>query len=233
MEAAPELSIIIPVLNEEKIIDKLLQHLEAVCLNFNKTEIIIVDGGSIDSTVPIVRKSKAKLLFSEKGRAKQLNTGAKNAKGKVFYFLHADTYPPKNYDELIKIAIKQGFESGCFRMQFDSKNPFLRFFGFLTRFNFLICRGGDQSLFVTKSLFEKTEGFNENYIIYEDVEFIGRLFELSKFKVLSKKVITSARKYRQKGWLKLQYHFGIIHLKNFMGKGPEELHKYYQQNVVE
>lgn len=233
MHLTPELSIIIPVLNEEKIIDKLLQYLEAVCPNSNKIEILVVDGGSNDNTVSIARKSNTKLFFSEKGRAKQLNTGAKNAKGDVLYFLHADTYPPKNYHTQIKLAFNQGFESGCFRMQFDSKNLFLRFFGFLTRFNFLICRGGDQSLFVSKGLFEKTGGFNEEYVIYEDVELISRLYKQSRFKILPHTVITSARKYRKKGWLKLQYHFGIIHLKNFMGEGPEALLKYYRQNVLE
>lgn len=95
----------------------------------------------------------------------------------------------------------------------------------------LLCRGGDQSLFVAKTLFNQLGGFNESYIIYEDVEFISRLYKKSKFKVLPQEVITSVRRYLKMGWLRLQYHFGVIHLKHFMGQGPEALYGYYKKYV--
>lgn len=223
----PKISIIIPVFNESLIIGELITYLKKNSSSRHIKEIIIVDGGSTDTTFTLLKKFDITTLSFKKGRAKQLNHGAKNAIGEILYFLHADTFPPKNFDELIIEAYINGAETGCFRMQFDSKNPFLQFFGWLSRINHTLCRGGDQSLFITKVLFEKNVGFNENYLIYEDSEFISRLYKTTNFKILPQNVITSARKYRQKGWVRVQFHFGMIHLKNYFGAQPEQLHKYY------
>lgn len=229
---SPKISIIIPVLNEAKYIAKLLQYLQENIAVKNNAEILVVNGGSTDDTTKIASDLGAIVLQSKKGRAKQMNYGAARAKGKILYFLHADTFPPKNFDKHILNAAARGTEAGCFRMQFDSSNAFLSFFSWFSRINHKICRGGDQSLFVTQRLFRKTQGFNENYVIYEDSEFIGRLYKKTNFKVLRQKVITSARKYKQRGTVKLQFHFGVIHLKNLMGAGPEALYEYYRRKIA-
>ncbi|GMN07002.1 TIGR04283 family arsenosugar biosynthesis glycosyltransferase [Croceitalea sp. MTPC5] len=227
-----KISIIIPVLNEASTIARLLEHILATSSKENILEVLVVDGGSTDTTLEIVKKFNVKALTSKLGRAVQMNLGAKHAKGKILYFLHADTLPPKNFDKIILGAYHKGFETGCFRMQFDSKNFFLRGFAYLSRINHTLCRGGDQSLFISQRLFEKEKGFNEAYLIYEDSEFIKRLYETTKFVVLKQSVVTSARKYRQKGWLYIQFHFGMIHLKNYLGAGPEELYQYYSKKIV-
>jgi rSAM/selenodomain-associated transferase 2 len=226
------ISIVIPVLNEAKIIGDLIDYLLKNSTEKNIKEIIIVDGGSLDDTVAIAKSKNAKVVLSKRGRAKQLNCGARNADGEVLYFLHADTIPPKDFDQLVLEAHTDGWETGCFRMQFDSKNPILKFFGWLSRINHTLCRGGDQSLFITKELFIEHKGFDERYLIYEDSEFISRLYKETSFKILPQKVITSARKYREKGWLRVQFHFGIIHLKNYLGAGPEELYSYYSKKLL-
>ncbi len=227
-----KISIIIPVLNEAKYIGELLRYLQENSLTKNISEILVVDGGSTDGTTEIASDFGAIVLHSKKGRAKQMNYGAWRAKGKILYFLHADTFPPKNFDKHILNAAAKGTEAGCFRMQFDSSNKFLSFFSWFSRINHKICRGGDQSLYVTQRLFRKTKGFNENYIIYEDSEFIGRLYKKTNFLVLSQRVITSARKYKQRGTVKLQFHFGVIHLKNLMGAGPDTLYEYYRRKIA-
>lgn len=226
------LSIIIPTLNEAAHIGHLLEHLKKNSSPKNIKEIIVVDGGSTDGTPSLAKTLGAKTITSEMGRAKQMNKGAELATGHVLYFLHADTYPPKNFDLYILNAIHNNMSSGCFRMKFDTSKKFLRFFAWFSRINNQLCRGGDQSLFVLKDLFQKTGSFNEKYIIYEDTEFIGRLYKTSKFKVLPQHVVTSARKYEQIGTLKLQYHFGIIHLKNLLGVGPDQLYRYYKKNIA-
>lgn len=226
------LSIIIPVLNEARHIGNLLTYISRNSSPQLISEIICVDGGSTDQTVDIAKKHGARVVHSEKGRAKQMNLGAKHAHGDVLYFLHADTFPPKNFDQIILDAIEKGHETGCFRMKFDTKNLFLRFFAWFSRFNHILCRGGDQSLFIKSSLFKETGGFNETYTIYEDTEFIQRLYRHTRFKVLPYSVITSARKYDEVGWLRLQFHFAMIHLKNFSGAGPEELYRYYTKNIM-
>lgn len=226
------ISIIIPVLNEQTYIAPLLTYLRENSSAKNISEILVVDGGSTDDTLEIASDFGAKIGHSEKGRAKQMNVGARHAKGDILYFLHADTFPPKDFDRLILGSIGNGHEAGCFRMKFDTSNGFLSFFSWFSKINHIICRGGDQSLYVTKRLFRKTKGFNEDYIIYEDTEFVGRLYKKSDFKVLSQRVVTSARRYKRKGTVKLQYHFGIIHLKSILGAGPEELHDYYKRKIA-
>ena len=226
------ISVVIPVLNEEEALSNLLTYLEQNTAPTNINEIIVVDGGSNDNTVSIAERHRIKVVRSEKGRSRQMNSGARSATGDILYFLHADTLPPPNFDESILKAVKNGGQAGCFRMKFDSRSKFLAFFSWFTRLNYKICRGGDQSLFITKSLFRQTGGFNENYAVYEDNEFTDRLYGIVDFKILRRNVITSARRYEKKGELKLQYHFGMMHLKNYLGEGPDELYDYYRRKIA-
>ncbi|MGI9551704.1 MAG: TIGR04283 family arsenosugar biosynthesis glycosyltransferase [Aurantibacter sp.] len=226
------ISIIIPVLNEEDTVAALLSFLKENTSPINLREIIVVDGGSTDNTVALAKNYPVRIFNSKKGRARQMNLGAQKAKGDILYFLHVDTLPPKNFDESILNSMGKGSLAGCFRMKFDSRSKFLGFFAWCTRLNYKICRGGDQSLFITKELFEKTGGFNEDYVVYEDNEFTDRLYKLVDFKILPREVITSARRYEEKGEVRLQYHFGMIHLKNYLGAGPEQLYDYYKRKIA-
>ncbi len=229
---SPKISIIIPVLNEETAISKILDSLMENSSAKNIKEVLVIDGGSVDNTRALALNHKVTLILSKKGRARQMNLGAKNATGEILYFIHVDTLPPKGFDKTIIEAVLSKNEVGCFQMKFDSDSRFLRFFAWFTRINIKLCRGGDQSLFITKSLFEKSGGFDENYIVYEDNEFIGRLYEMVPFKILPRHVKTSARRYEQGNKVALQYHFGVIHLKNYMGAGPEKLYDYYKRKIA-
>ncbi|MCG2459935.1 TIGR04283 family arsenosugar biosynthesis glycosyltransferase [Flavobacteriaceae bacterium F89] len=226
------ISIVIPVLNEEKCIGTLLNYLLELRTPLVR-EILVIDGGSRDDTFKVAEMKGVTVISSTKGRAKQMNVGARYASGNILYFLHVDTIPPPHFDLHITNAVNYGNLAGCFRMKFDSDHWFLSRFAYFTRFNYKVCRGGDQSLFVTKELFQKLGGYNEEYIIYEDSEFAGRLYKASEFKVLPQSVVTSARKYRSNGMVNLQYHFGVIHLKNYLGAGPKELYDYYKRKIVD
>lgn len=227
-----KISIIIPALNEEDHIGVLIDYLIKNSTAKNICEVLVIDGGSQDHTVPIAENAGAKVHQTGKGRARQMNFGAHSSIGDILYFLHADTFPPKDFDRHIITAILENHESGCFQMRFDSDNWMLRFFAWFTKYNHKICRGGDQSLFITKKLFTKTKGFDEDYMVFEDNEFIGRLYRKTDFKILPQHVRTSARKYREHGVIRLQYHFGIIHLKNYLGAGPEQLYDYYKRKIA-
>lgn len=228
----PAISIIIPVLNEEASIVKVLRYLKHNSSQDHIREILVVDGGSKDNTVQLAKDFGVDVIESPRGRAKQMNLGAQIAKGDIFYFLHVDTLPPKHFDHRIITAVNEQHEVGCFQMRFDSNSRFLKFFAWFSRVNHTICRGGDQSLFITRSLFFKTKGFNEDYIVYEDNEFIGRLYKKTYFKILPQQVQTSARRYEERGMVQLQFHFGMIHLNYYLGAGPEKLYQYYRKNVV-
>jgi rSAM/selenodomain-associated transferase 2 len=228
-----KISIVIPVFNELKSITKLLLHLENKVVQREVIEIIVVDGGSTDGSPDILKaKSNVKLIQTEKGRAIQMNLGAKAATGTVLYFLHCDSFPPPNFDRIIYDTVQKGKQAGCFRMKFDYKHSVLIVSQWFTRFNHISCRGGDQSLFITKKLFEEINGFDERFIIYEDNEIISRLYAKKQFVVLPDYIITSARRYRQNGVWRLQYHFSIIHLKRRLGHSNESLLEYYKKNIL-
>ena len=228
----PTISIIIPVLNEANYIKKVLLAISQNAGSNRIKEILVVDGGSSDETTSNARDYGATIINSKKGRAAQMNIGAAMATGEMLYFLHVDSLPPKHFDLAIFQAFKEGNEVGCFQMCFNSDSNFLKFFAWCTKINHQICRGGDQSLFITNKLFHANNGFNENYIIYEDNEFIGRMYKLKPFKIIPAAVTTSARRYEKRGILILQWHFGIIHFKYYLGAKPQELHQYYLKYIA-
>ena len=171
------------------------------------------------------------LLKSNCGRAKQMNQGAKHASGDILYFLHADSFPPKNFDQLIIDEVIKGNPAGCFKMKFDNNHWWLQLAGWLTKFSWKACRGGDQSQFITKDLFKELNGFNETYSVYEEYDLVNKLYEKKQFVVIQQCLTTSARRYDANGIWKLQYHFWTIYVKKWFGASAEELHQYYLKNI--
>ncbi|MBJ7880805.1 TIGR04283 family arsenosugar biosynthesis glycosyltransferase [Gelidibacter salicanalis] len=249
-----KISIIIPILNEAETIAQLLQHLIDDPSEASVSEIILVDGGSTDGSQDIIQRFISnvtpsntnplqnttpsatsfidiRLIPSEKGRAKQMNTGAKHATGNVLYFLHADSFLPKHFDRYIIDEVKRGNHAGCFRMQFDSKHWWLLLASWLTQFRWRACRGGDQSQFITRLLFEDIGGYDERYSIYEDNMLINELFARNQFVVINKKLQTSARRYRKHGVGKLQFYFWMLYIKKWWGADADELLAYYKINI--
>jgi len=197
-------SIIIPTYNEVDQIAQTISKTHAANGN-HEAEIIVVDGGSTDGTVSIAKQCGATVVVSErKGRAAQMNKGSSVAKHEILYFLHADSIPPNNFTTQIVRAYKDGAKSGCFRLAFDYDHWFLKANAWFTRFNVNAVRFGDQSLFVTKEIFEKSGGFSEDLVMMEDQEIIHRLKKHGRFKVLNDVVTTSARKYLHNGVYRMQ-----------------------------
>ncbi|WP_432411834.1 TIGR04283 family arsenosugar biosynthesis glycosyltransferase [Rasiella sp. SM2506] len=231
------LSIIIPVLNEAKNIEALLKHLSTNASLQNIAEITLVDGGSSDDTRMLIKQFSTnspynvQLISSEKGRAKQMNTGAKNATGSILYFLHADSFPPKNFDKLINTEVQKGNPAGCFKMKFDSNHWWLLMASWFTKFSWRACRGGDQSQFITRELFNQIGGYDETYVIYEDNILINELYKRNKFVIIQQPLISSARLYRDKGIWYVQYHFWCIYVKRWMGADADELYAYYVKHI--
>ena len=116
------ISIIIPVLNEAKIIQTTLAR-----LTHPQAEIIVVDGGSQDDTVAIATQAATVITVVGKGRGGQMNAGAKIAQSEILLFLHADTQLPANFIELITQTLKQPKTiAGAFELKIDGRDKSLR-----------------------------------------------------------------------------------------------------------
>ncbi len=223
------LSVIIPVYNESEGISGLLTYLNTE-LKDSDSEIIVVDGGSTDNTVQLCEKHGVNVLVCDKkGRASQMNFGALKANGDVYYFLHADSYPPKGFLEDILNQIEYGVDAGCYQLNFSPNNRVLSFYAWFTQFNLNIFRFGDQSLFVSKKVFEGIGGFDERLKVMEDQKIVRDLKKVGKFTIINKKVTTSSRKYFQVGLIKLQIIFTLILCSYYLGVRQDTLINVYKK----
>ena len=198
------ISIIIPTYNEAENIGRLIVFLKTNG-SAGVKEIIIVDGGSEDQTIQVAELEGVRTVCSpQKGRAAQMNYGAALATGDILYFIHADTLPPRTFVFDITRSVNNGFEFGRYRTKFESDKWILKINAFFTRFDLLICYGGDQTMFIKRKLFDAIGGFNENLKIMEDYDIVTRAKQLSGYKIMQKDTLVSARKYDTNSWLSVQ-----------------------------
>nr|MDO8109874.1 TIGR04283 family arsenosugar biosynthesis glycosyltransferase [Candidatus Sigynarchaeota archaeon] len=223
------ISIVIPTRNEAKIIDKTLSRVLHRSDTRNIAEIIVVDGESSDSTPGIASAAGARVIPCKPGRGRQLDAGAKAASGDVLYFLHADCIPPHGFDKAIINAVLCGYNSGCFRLRFDAQHPILSIIAWFSRFRISWVRAGDQSLFVKKETFWKAGGYDAHRAIMEDVEIIPRLKRISTFVVIPLQIISSARKYMERGIIKLQAIYIIMRIMDVQGHSPRNIYHFYKK----
>lgn len=221
------LSIIIPTYNEIEHISFLIKHLQSI--PSSDFEIIVSDGGSTDGTQQQVNELNVQLLqCPDKGRSRQLNYAAKRSRGDILYFLHADSLPPLTLLDDIKKAIAEGFPVGCYRFKFNSPRRILKVNSYFTRFDRLMCRGGDQSLYITKTLFQELNGYDESYKIMEDYDIIIRARKNNSFKIIPKDVIVSARKYDFNSYLKVNVANFIVFMMFFARADQDRMIRFYR-----
>ena len=219
-------SIIIPALNEAKCISKTLISLQKQTAPF---EVIVVDGGSEDDTIAVSSKY-ARVLTSERGRANQMNAGAKIAKGDLLLFLHADTQLPVDALKLIRETVVQHeYEAGIFRLRFDHETCLLRFYSYCTRFKQPRFGFGDRALFVKRTVFQEMNGFS-SIPIFEDLDLSIRLYRRGSFLFRPEYVTTAARRFDEKGPIKQQLLNTFLWLRYTFGTSPFKLAKYYKYN---
>jgi len=198
-------SIIIPTLNEERFIHRLISHVQ-LAGEGESYEIIVCDGGSSDRTVSVAAGLGVRTYESpKKGRAGQMNFAAAGAKGEILYFVHADCIPPVTFFKEIEAQLMKGADAGCFRYKFDSDKFMLRVNAFFNRFGGLICRGGDQTLFIKRTIFNSLGGFNETFTIMEDYDLVRSIRKQYRFAVIPAYAVVSSRKYEHNNWLQVNF----------------------------
>jgi rSAM/selenodomain-associated transferase 2 len=195
-------SVVIPTYNEASNIARLVTELRRYA---PQAQVLVVDAHSPDGTAEAARQAGATVLLAPKpGRAAQMNHAATHATGELLYFVHADVSLHPDFVATISQAVADGFPAGCYRFRFDSRHPLLRINSYGTRFEGIMSRGGDQTLFITRALFEQLGGFNERFVIMEDFEIIQRIRRVARFFIAPHAVTVSARKYTTNSWLRVQ-----------------------------
>lgn len=224
-------SIIIPTLNEEANVAMLVPYLREYG-DERVVDLIVVDGGSTDQTVAVAKAAGATVYTcAQRCRAAQMNRGAAQASGGIFYFVHADACPPPTFLDQIEQALAEGYDLGCFRFVFDSNRLLLRINAYFTRFDRLMCRGGDQTLFARRSLFEALEGYKDDHVVMEDYDFIIRARQQARFKIIPDDVMVSARKYEHNSYLRVNLSNLTVFMMFYLGFSPQTMLATYRKLI--
>lgn len=192
------LSIVMPVLNEAAGLQATLQALQA--LRAGGHELIVVDGGSQDDSAALAAALADEVVHSPRGRARQMNAGAAQARHDTLLFLHADTRLPAAADAAVAQALQRGARWGRFDVRIEGRSAWLPVVAwFMNRRSRLSgIATGDQALFVQRALFQQLGGFPEQPLM-EDVELSRRLRAQSRPACLRARVVTSGRRWDERG----------------------------------
>ena len=218
----PQVSIVVPVLNEADSIRSALARLSV--LREAGAEVVIVDGGSTDDTLANVRDLCDQLISAPRGRGSQMNAGANRASGVVLIFLHADTILPLGALDAVKQAIDRGAVWGRFDVAIDGASRWFPLISFMmnVRSRWTGIATGDQAIFVARQAFLESGGFPDIPLM-EDVSFCSSMRSRSRPACLSDKVITSGRRWEKNGVLRTILMMWWLRLRFFLGASPDKL----------
>lgn len=225
----PVVSIIVPMLDEALVLPELLAHLRGVAWD-RRIEVLAVDGGSTDIGPELVKAAGFSVLYSAPGRAAQMNAGAREARGGLLLFLHADTrLPSMDLEALVSTLARSNRHWGRFDVRIDGRSPWLPLIAALMNLRSRLTgiATGDQCLFITREAFDRVNGFPEQPLM-EDIEISRRLKAVSRPLCLSDAVRTSGRRWDERGawrtiWLMWQLRWAY-----WRGKAPTQLLERYR-----
>jgi len=221
---SPQLSIIIPVLNEADCLEQGLARLFALQWVTNHAEVIICDGGSNDGSLDIASQYPCSIVHSNAGRATQMNAASKTAQGKFLLFLHADGVLPENFYCFIETDAEWGF----YRLRLSDDAFVYRIIesaiNLRTRISHVA--GGDQGLYFKRHFFESLNAYPKIPLM-EDIAICKTARRLAKPFVIGKAISSSNRRWRDNGIVKTVLLMWSLRLAFWLGVDPRRLHKIY------
>jgi len=224
----PRLSIVVPVLNESMQIVACLRALAA--LRAQGAEVIVADGGSTDATAEWARPLADRTLQSPRGRARQMNDGAAQARSDTLLFLHVDTrLPPAALAAVESALADPRTHWGRFDVHIDGRPRLLRLVAWLMNLRSRASgiATGDQAIFVRRGSFQRVGGFPDQPLM-EDIELSKRLRALARPVCLRQRVTTSGRRWERDGvWRTIVLMWRLRWL-YWIGTPPERLARLYE-----
>lgn len=217
-------TVIIPTLNEEARIAASVRSAFAA----GAAEVIVSDGGSTDATVRIATENGARIATSEPMRSLQMNRAAEAAAGDALIFLHADTHLPHGAAAAVESALSNA-DFGGFRIAFAEDAVKLRVAAAMINLRTAItrCPWGDQAQFIRRDVFREIGGFRPIPIM-EDYDLALRMRRLGRSRVLRFTVVTSGRRFLQKGVLRTAMTNWSIIASYHRGVSPDDLARVYR-----
>jgi rSAM/selenodomain-associated transferase 2 len=226
------LSLIIPVLHEARHLEQLLPELLTLA---ESAEIIVVDAGNDDRTAAVVtRFPRIRYLHAPRGRAKQMNAGARIATGSHLLFVHADTRVPAGFERAIMRALADpGVVGGRFDVRFDNSGLAFRLIAALmnARSRLSGIFTGDQAIFLRRTAFEALGGYADIPLM-EDIELSRRLKRLGRLACVRLCVTTAARKWEREGLVRTVVLMWVLRFLYFVGVPADRLHRWYYRDIT-
>lgn len=223
----PAISIVVPVLDEAGTIGATLRSVAPA--RDRGSQIVVVDGGSIDGTAALARPLADRVIVAPRGRAMQMNAGARAADGGILLFLHADSRLPDGFDARVVAAVGDTSQAwGRFDVSIDGRHPGLRAISAAMnlRSRATGIATGDQAIFATRELFDALGGFPEQPLM-EDVEFSRRAKRTASPICLRDRVVTSGRRWERNGLLSTVLLMWRLRLAYYFGADPDTLRRRY------
>lgn len=222
-----KLSVIVPMLNEATGLAGLCEHLRPLARQ--GVEIILVDGDSEDGSANLAECLGFRVLRAPRGRALQMNAGAAAASGNVLLFLHADTRLPPSAFQRLEVSVSQAHPWGRFDVRIQGCPAMLRLVAWLMNWRSRLTgiATGDQGIFMTRAAFDAVGGFPAQPLM-EDIEMSSRLRCLSPPICLTDQVVTSGRRWEQRGLWRTIFLMWRLRWAYWRGASANQLAKAYQ-----
>jgi rSAM/selenodomain-associated transferase 2 len=224
-----KVSVIIPIFNEVLAIQEALARLQ--WLTEAGHEVVVVDGGSVDESVALAQQGSVRVIRSVKGRARQMNAGARQSSGDLLLFLHIDTMLPRSgFDHLLEYIKEDEDIWGRFDARLSGEHKMFRLIETTMNWRSRITgiATGDQAIFISRRLFEHIGGFADIPLM-EDVEISRRLKKLNRPICMKDAVTTSSRRWEAEGIYRTIWLMWRLRFSYWMGSDPASLaQKYYR-----